>query len=98
MQGRTIAGLILENWRAGRKRHLWISVSADLKHDARRDLDDVNATDIPVHPLSKLSYGKMSSGGSRLVEGVVFVTYSTLIANNDKVTREFPTCSIPIQA
>lgn len=40
-KGRTIAGLILENWRAGRRRHLWLSVGSDLKFDARRDLDDV---------------------------------------------------------
>jgi hypothetical protein len=40
-KGRTIAGLIAENWAAGRRRHLWVSVGADLRIDARRDLDDV---------------------------------------------------------
>ncbi|KAI9161515.1 hypothetical protein LWI28_018189 [Acer negundo] len=42
-KGRTIAGLIWENWHHGRKKALWISVGSDLKFDARRDLDDVGA-------------------------------------------------------
>lgn len=40
-KGRTIAGLILENWRQGRRKHLWLSVGSDLKVDTKRDLDDV---------------------------------------------------------
>ena len=58
-KGRTIAGLILENWRCGRKRHLWISIGADLKVDARRDMDDVNAKAIEIHALNKLQYGRL---------------------------------------
>ncbi|BAT89728.1 hypothetical protein VIGAN_06076300 [Vigna angularis var. angularis] len=42
-KGRTIAGLIWENWHHGRRKALWISVGSDLKFDARRDLDDVGA-------------------------------------------------------
>ena len=40
-KGRTIAGLILENWRQGRHKHLWLSVGSDLKIDSQRDLNDV---------------------------------------------------------
>ena len=40
-KGRTIAGLILENWRRGRRKHLWLSVGSDLKIDSQRDLKDV---------------------------------------------------------
>ena len=58
-KGRTIAGLILENWRCGRRRHLWISIGADLKVDARRDMDDVNAKEIEIHALNKLQYGRL---------------------------------------
>ena len=52
-----MAALILENWLAGRKRHIWFSVSPDLYHDARRDLDDLLAahgmtkSDLPVYRL-----------------------------------------------
>ena len=33
-KGRQLAGIILDNWNQGRKRHLWVSVSADLMQDA----------------------------------------------------------------
>jgi len=58
-KGRTIAGLVLENWRCGRKRHLWISIGSDLRVDARRDLDDANGAEIAIHALNKLQYGRL---------------------------------------
>ena len=60
-KGRTIAGLIMENWRCKRKRHLWLTIGTDLRIDSRRDLDDIGATDIPLHPLNKLPYGQLDS-------------------------------------
>ncbi len=30
------AGLILENWRCKRKKHLWLSIGSDLRFDSRR--------------------------------------------------------------
>lgn len=60
-KGRTIAGLILENWRCGRKRHLWISIGSDLRVDARRDLNDANGEGIQIHALNKLQYGQLDS-------------------------------------
>lgn len=53
-KGRTIAGVIFENYLRGRKRALWISVSNDLKYDAERDLKDIGATKIDVHALNKV--------------------------------------------
>jgi hypothetical protein len=84
-KGRTIAGLILENWAVGRRKHLWISVGSDLKFDSRRDLDDAGATDIPLHPLNKLPYGKLASAKVGLYEGVIFLTYASLISSSEKV-------------
>lgn len=83
-KGRTIAGLIWENWHHGRRKALWISVGSDLKFDARRDLDDVGATCIEVHALNKLPYSKLDSRSVRIREGVVFLTYSSLIASSEK--------------
>ncbi|XP_057486376.1 protein FORGETTER 1-like isoform X4 [Actinidia eriantha] len=83
-KGRTIAGLIWENWHHGRRKALWISVGSDLKFDARRDLDDVNATCIEVHALNKLPYSKLDSKSVGVREGVVFLTYSSLIASSEK--------------
>ncbi|KAE9592810.1 putative chromatin regulator PHD family [Lupinus albus] len=83
-KGRTIAGLIWENWHHGRRKALWISVGSDLKFDARRDLDDVGATCIEVHALNKLPYGKLDSKSIGIREGVVFMTYNSLIASSEK--------------
>lgn len=52
-KGRTIAGIIFENYLKGRKRSVWVSVSNDLKYDAERDLSDIGAR-IEVNSLSKV--------------------------------------------
>ncbi|XP_010429815.1 PREDICTED: protein strawberry notch-like [Camelina sativa] len=83
-KGRTIAGLIWENWKHGRKKALWISIGSDLKYDARRDLDDVGATSVGVNPLNKLPYSKLDSKNVGVKEGVVFLTYNSLIASSEK--------------
>jgi hypothetical protein len=53
-KGRTIAGVIFENYLKGRKRAIWVSVSNDLKYDAERDLRDIGASKIEVHALNKV--------------------------------------------
>ncbi|XP_015055769.1 protein FORGETTER 1 [Solanum pennellii] len=83
-KGRTIAGLIWENWHHDRRKALWISVGSDLKFDARRDMDDVGATCVEVHALNKLPYSKLDSKSVGVREGVVFSTYSSLIASSEK--------------
>eukprot|EP00268_Persea_americana_P026498 TRINITY_DN2591_c1_g1_i1.p1 TRINITY_DN2591_c1_g1~~TRINITY_DN2591_c1_g1_i1.p1 ORF type:complete len:1271 (-),score=272.64 TRINITY_DN2591_c1_g1_i1:376-4122(-) len=83
-KGRTIAGLIWESWHHSRHKTLWISVGSDLKFDARRDLDDVGASCIEVHALNKLPYSKLDSKSVGVRDGVVFLTYSSLIASSEK--------------
>ncbi|TVU15826.1 hypothetical protein EJB05_39365 [Eragrostis curvula] len=83
-KGRTIAGLIWENWQQGRHKAVWVSVGSDLKYDARRDLDDVGATCVQVHPLNKLPYSKLDSKAIGIKNGVIFVTYSSLIASSER--------------
>ncbi|XP_027137844.1 protein strawberry notch homolog 1 isoform X3 [Larimichthys crocea] len=82
-KGRTIAGVIYENYLLGRKRSLWFSVSNDLKYDAERDLRDIGAKNIQVHALNKFKYGKISSKHNGSVKkGVIFATYSSLIGES----------------
>lgn len=45
-KGRQIAALALEHYKTGGRRTLWISVSNDLRFDAKRDLQDVEAEDL----------------------------------------------------
>lgn len=56
-KGRTIAGLIFENFLKGRKKAIWVSVSNDLKFDAERDLEDIGTTNIKVYSLNKVKLG-----------------------------------------
>ncbi|XP_020401317.1 protein FORGETTER 1 isoform X1 [Zea mays] len=86
-KGRTVAGLIWENWQQGRHKALWISIGSDLKYDARRDLDDVGAKCVEVHALNKLPYSKLDSKTFGITDGVVFVTYSSLIASSENRSR-----------
>jgi hypothetical protein len=44
-----------ELWQCGIKRILWVSTSRDLAYDARRDLNDMGATNIPVFPKASTS-------------------------------------------
>uniref|UniRef100_A0A8C3U8Y4 Strawberry notch homolog 2 n=1 Tax=Catharus ustulatus TaxID=91951 RepID=A0A8C3U8Y4_CATUS len=76
-KGRTVAGIIFENYLKGRKKALWFSVSNDLKYDAERDLKDIEASHIPVHALNKIKYGDTATS-----EGVLFATYSALIGES----------------
>uniref|UniRef100_A0A914W791 Uncharacterized protein n=1 Tax=Plectus sambesii TaxID=2011161 RepID=A0A914W791_9BILA len=79
-KGRTVACIIFENYLLGRKRALWLSVSADLKYDAERDLRDIGAGRVKVYALNKFKYAKISGKENGSVKrGVIFATYSSLI-------------------
>lgn len=54
-KGRTVAGVIYESFRRDRKKAIWVSVSADLVEDSKRDLRDIGAKHIAVHNLSKVN-------------------------------------------
>ena len=80
-KGRQIAGMFLENWVRGRKKGVWLSISKDLQYDARRDLDDVDGKAIKSEALGG-AYGNIA-----MRAGVLFVTYSMLVAGSGNKTR-----------
>lgn len=80
-KGRTIAGIIYENYLAGRRKSVWLSVSPDLKFDAERDLRDIGAKQIPVHSMTKVSYGRKIDAP----HGVIFSTYTGLVSRSQSV-------------
>lgn len=89
-KGRTIAGIIYENYLRGRKKSIWISVSNDLKYDAERDLRDIGATKIEVHALNKFKYAKINSTiNGNVKKGVVFSTYSAMIGESNSSTGKY---------
>ena len=69
-KGRQIAALIKQHWIEGGRRILWISVTPDLKFDARRDLDDIAASHIPIYDGTGIP--------SFDWDGVCFITYALL--------------------
>ncbi|XP_054166800.1 protein strawberry notch homolog 1-like [Oppia nitens] len=89
-KGRTIAGIIHENYLKGRKRAVWLSVSTDLKYDAERDLYDIGAK-IDVHLLNKFKYGYRihSEENDKVKRGVIFATYSSLISESTTLTGKY---------
>ncbi|XP_026279435.1 protein strawberry notch isoform X2 [Frankliniella occidentalis] len=89
-KGRTIAGVIYENHLKGRKKAIWVSVSNDLKYDSERDLKDIGAGQIDVHPLNKFKYAKISSSvNGNVKEGVIFSTYSALIGESSQTSGKY---------
>lgn len=73
-KGRQAAGIILDNWLKGRRRHLWISKSETLIEDAQRDWSALGQEKLLVTPLSRFRQGKQI----KLDEGILFVTFATL--------------------
>lgn len=75
----------------GRKRHLWISVSADLCVDAARDLTDIGAKSVRIVNITKLGYGskleQQKVDGKKFDAGVLFATYSALLGRSGKKSR-----------
>lgn len=57
-KGRQLAGLILENFKCGRKKAVWLSASADLHLDARRDLNDVGLDKFSHYILKDQGYDR----------------------------------------
>ena len=81
-KGRQISGVVLDNFARGRKRHVWVSSSRDLKRDAERDLADLGCAGLRViDGVQELERETRAVGLSRsCTEGVLFVTYSALVS------------------
>lgn len=73
-KGREIGGILLDNLRRGRKKHVWISEKQGLIEDAKRDFKDVGGD-------PDLIFNQNTTKADRRIEaknGVVFTTYATL--------------------
>ena len=77
-KGRCLAGIIVDNHNQGRTKTLWLSISNQLLESTRRDLNDLNAPQLPLHQLNDWDVNEPIN----FKEGVIFCSYSTLIAKS----------------
>ncbi len=73
-KGRQAAAVILDRWLRGSKRALWISQSARLIDDARRDWREIGRDDAQIFPLSAYRPSQPVERST----GILFTTYATL--------------------
>jgi hypothetical protein len=73
-KGRQVAGIILDNWCQGRRKAIWISKSATLIEDARRDWCALGGDKDDIIDLSNIKLGNSIPDQ----QGILFVTYATL--------------------
>lgn len=73
-KGREGAGCILDQWSRGNRRAIWISKSATLLEDARRDWSALGGLPIDIQPLDAFPLGEKIAMSS----GILFLTYATL--------------------
>lgn len=83
-KGREIAGIILDNQRQGRKKHLWISAKSGLFKDAKRDIKGIGANDEGLFKLSDTSPKDKVTGNS----GTMFLSYDILRSGEKKNPNE----------
>ncbi|CAB4012834.1 FORGETTER 1-like [Paramuricea clavata] len=87
-KGRQIAGIILDNFSRGRTRHVWFSISSDLRLDAQRDLQDIGCYIKVIDGCQQLDKETRVFGlPADFKEGVVFSTYATLVSSVNRAGR-----------
>ncbi len=73
-KGREIGGILLDNIRRGRTKHVWVSEKQGLMVDAKRDLKGVGGDDNSIFNQQKTKAEEAINQSS----GVLFTTYATL--------------------
>jgi hypothetical protein len=82
-KGRQVAGVILDQWLRGNRRHIWISKNETLLEDARRDWSALGGLPLDIQPLSRWKLG----APIEMDAGILFVTYPTLRSGRGDATR-----------
>jgi hypothetical protein len=82
-KGRQVAGVVLDQWLRGNRRHIWVSKNETLLEDARRDWAALGGLALDVQPLSQWKLGTPVG----MDAGILFVTYPTLRSGRADATR-----------
>ena len=78
-KGQQIAACIMDRWCRGQRRAVWISKSAALLEDARRDWTALGGMAIDVQPLDAFLFGTSITMDS----GILYLTFATLRSQRD---------------
>ncbi|WP_082660187.1 strawberry notch-like NTP hydrolase domain-containing protein [Sphingopyxis sp. H050] len=78
-KGQQVAACILDRWCRGHRKALWISKSAALIEDARRDWSALGGLPIDMQPLDAFPLGS----DIPMESGILFLTYATLRSQRD---------------
>jgi predicted RNA methylase len=84
-KGREVSSILLDQWLRGNKKAVWISKSASLLEDAKRDWTALGGKPEQIVPLSAFKQGEVIN----ITNGIIFATYATLrtAAKRDKCSR-----------
>lgn len=85
-KGREISGILLDNWRQGRTKAVWISEKQGLMNDAKRDFKGVGGDDSVIFNQNKTKAEDAIQGDA----GIIFTTYSTLRSGAQAVNTGKP--------
>ena len=84
-KGRQISGIIMDNFRQGRNKAVWISENAALINDAVRDWTALGGKAEDVIDLKKIKY--KTGGKINADSGILFSSYDTLKTDKDARIR-----------
>ncbi|WP_323201153.1 strawberry notch-like NTP hydrolase domain-containing protein, partial [Nostoc sp. UHCC 0251] len=82
-KGRQCAGIILDNWCQKRRKAIWVSKSAALIEDARRDWCALGGSEKDIIDLGNIKLGDPIP----FTQGILFCTYSTLRSQKNGKSR-----------
>ena len=83
-KGQQVAACIMDQWSRDRRKAVWISKSAALIEDARRDWAALGGSPLDIQPLDAFPVGKPIS----MTSGILFLTYATLRSQrHDEASR-----------
>ncbi|MEA5512267.1 strawberry notch family protein [Crocosphaera sp. UHCC 0190] len=83
-KGREVSGVLLDQWLQGNTKAVWISKSASLLEDAKRDWTALGGKPEQIIPLSAFKQGEVIN----ITTGIIFATYATL-----RTTAKLGKCS-----
>ncbi|MFH1152970.1 MAG: strawberry notch family protein, partial [Pseudomonadota bacterium] len=86
-KGREISGIILDNWRRGKKKVIWISEKSSLLKDAKRDLAGIGWNEGADKTFGLGDVAKLGEKVTR-EEGILFTQYATLRGGFKKIRTD----------